>query len=115
MTEMLPYCSRYGSPTSSFGLVEVIYLYLPKSECRKVEVEALPLNHQEIAVNFAMEETDSTLILVLFTVGKPHKCNYCGRSYKQRSSLEEHKERCHNYLQNVSMEAAGQVMSHHGG
>uniref|UniRef100_A0A452I7P4 C2H2-type domain-containing protein n=1 Tax=Gopherus agassizii TaxID=38772 RepID=A0A452I7P4_9SAUR len=48
------------------------------------------------------------------TVGKPHKCNYCGRSYKQRSSLEEHKERCHNYLQNVSMEAAGQVMSHHG-
>ncbi|XP_017693646.1 PREDICTED: zinc finger protein Helios isoform X6 [Lepidothrix coronata] len=49
------------------------------------------------------------------TVGKPHKCNYCGRSYKQRSSLEEHKERCHNYLQNVSMEAAGQVMSHHGG
>uniref|UniRef100_A0A8C4Y6H6 IKAROS family zinc finger 2 n=1 Tax=Gopherus evgoodei TaxID=1825980 RepID=A0A8C4Y6H6_9SAUR len=50
---------------------------------------------------------------VLSTVGKPHKCNYCGRSYKQRSSLEEHKERCHNYLQNVSMEAAGQVMSHH--
>ncbi|NXD92748.1 IKZF2 protein, partial [Chaetorhynchus papuensis] len=46
-------------------------------------------------------------------VGKPHKCNYCGRSYKQRSSLEEHKERCHNYLQNVSLEAAGQVMSHH--
>ncbi|XP_071418516.1 zinc finger protein Helios isoform X6 [Pithys albifrons albifrons] len=49
------------------------------------------------------------------SVGKPHKCNYCGRSYKQRSSLEEHKERCHNYLQNVSMEAAGQIMSHHGG
>ncbi|ELK15693.1 Zinc finger protein Helios [Pteropus alecto] len=47
------------------------------------------------------------------SVGKPHKCNYCGRSYKQRSSLEEHKERCHNYLQNVSLEAAGQVMSHH--
>nr|XP_020864397.1 zinc finger protein Helios isoform X6 [Phascolarctos cinereus] len=47
------------------------------------------------------------------TVGKPHKCNYCGRSYKQRSSLEEHKERCHNYLQNVSMEASGQLMSHH--
>ncbi|NXO28705.1 IKZF2 protein, partial [Cisticola juncidis] len=47
------------------------------------------------------------------TLGKPHKCNYCGRSYKQRSSLEEHKERCHNYLQNVSLEAAGQVMSHH--
>ncbi|NXO40306.1 IKZF2 protein, partial [Locustella ochotensis] len=48
-----------------------------------------------------------------FKMGKPHKCNYCGRSYKQRSSLEEHKERCHNYLQNVSLEAAGQVMSHH--
>ncbi|XP_020864389.1 zinc finger protein Helios isoform X2 [Phascolarctos cinereus] len=47
------------------------------------------------------------------SVGKPHKCNYCGRSYKQRSSLEEHKERCHNYLQNVSMEASGQLMSHH--
>ncbi|NWU06774.1 IKZF2 protein, partial [Cephalopterus ornatus] len=51
--------------------------------------------------------------LLIHVVGKPHKCNYCGRSYKQRSSLEEHKERCHNYLQNVSMEAAGQVMSHH--
>ncbi|XP_032091349.1 zinc finger protein Helios isoform X1 [Thamnophis elegans] len=47
------------------------------------------------------------------SVGKPHKCNYCGRSYKQRSSLEEHKERCHNYLQNVTIEAAGQVISHH--
>ncbi|XP_070588288.1 zinc finger protein Helios isoform X7 [Erythrolamprus reginae] len=48
------------------------------------------------------------------SVGKPHKCNYCGRSYKQRSSLEEHKERCHNYLQNVTIEATGQVISHHG-
>ncbi|TRY96082.1 hypothetical protein DNTS_017238 [Danionella cerebrum] len=38
-------------------------------------------------------------------VGKPHKCNYCGRSYKQRTSLEEHKERCHNYLQSVGMES----------
>uniref|UniRef100_A0A8B9PPU5 IKAROS family zinc finger 2 n=1 Tax=Apteryx owenii TaxID=8824 RepID=A0A8B9PPU5_APTOW len=55
----------------------------------------------------------SEVSLLLSAVGKPHKCNYCGRSYKQRSSLEEHKERCHNYLQNVSMEAAGQVMSHH--
>ncbi|NXK86105.1 IKZF2 protein, partial [Formicarius rufipectus] len=53
------------------------------------------------------------LVALSLYLGKPHKCNYCGRSYKQRSSLEEHKERCHNYLQNVSMEAAGQVMSHH--
>lgn len=67
----------------------------------------------EASGSFAEEQ--SALTLTLFTVGKPHKCNYCGRSYKQRSSLEEHKERCHNYLQNVSMEAAGQVMSHHGG
>uniref|UniRef100_A0A8C6T7Q4 IKAROS family zinc finger 2 n=1 Tax=Neogobius melanostomus TaxID=47308 RepID=A0A8C6T7Q4_9GOBI len=36
-------------------------------------------------------------------VGKPHKCNYCGRSYKQRTSLEEHKERCHSYLQGENM------------
>lgn len=36
-------------------------------------------------------------------VGKPHKCGYCGRSYKQRSSLEEHKERCHNYLQTMGL------------
>ncbi|XP_047407228.1 zinc finger protein Eos isoform X1 [Sciurus carolinensis] len=39
------------------------------------------------------------------TVGKPYKCNYCGRSYKQQSTLEEHKERCHNYLQSLSTEA----------
>lgn len=38
---------------------------------------------------------------VSLLVGKPHKCNYCGRSYKQRTSLEEHKERCHNYLQGI--------------
>lgn len=38
-------------------------------------------------------------------VGKPHKCNYCGRSYKQRTSLEEHKERCHNYLQSGGMDS----------
>ncbi|XP_041700642.1 zinc finger protein Helios-like isoform X2 [Coregonus clupeaformis] len=37
-------------------------------------------------------------------VGKPHKCDYCGRSYKQRTSLEEHKERCHNYLQSAGMD-----------
>nr|AAT09851.1 zinc finger protein subfamily 1A, 1 isoform 11 [Mus musculus] len=36
-------------------------------------------------------------------VGKPHKCGYCGRSYKQRSSLEEHKERCHNYLESMGL------------
>uniref|UniRef100_A0A6I8QA61 IKAROS family zinc finger 1 n=1 Tax=Xenopus tropicalis TaxID=8364 RepID=A0A6I8QA61_XENTR len=39
------------------------------------------------------------------TVGKPHKCGYCGRSYKQRSSLEEHKERCHNYLQSMGLQS----------
>ncbi|KAE8626459.1 hypothetical protein XENTR_v10006638 [Xenopus tropicalis] len=39
------------------------------------------------------------------TVGKPYKCNYCGRSYKQQNTLEEHKERCHNYLQSLSNEA----------
>lgn len=39
-----------------------------------------------------------------FSVGKPHKCAYCGRSYKQRSSLEEHKERCHNYLQCMGLQ-----------
>ncbi|XP_009578087.1 PREDICTED: zinc finger protein Eos, partial [Fulmarus glacialis] len=33
------------------------------------------------------------------TVGKPYKCNYCGRSYKPQSTLEEHKERCQNYLE----------------
>ncbi|NXX46421.1 IKZF4 protein, partial [Tricholaema leucomelas] len=38
------------------------------------------------------------------TVGKPFKCNYCGRSYKQQSTLEEHKERCHSYLQSLSAE-----------
>ncbi|NXF93817.1 IKZF2 protein, partial [Eubucco bourcierii] len=67
----------------------------------------------EVQVSKA-EQTETVLsCLWPSTLGKPHKCNYCGRSYKQRSSLEEHKERCHNYLQNVSMEATGQVMSHH--
>nr|XP_033795735.1 zinc finger protein Eos isoform X4 [Geotrypetes seraphini] len=38
------------------------------------------------------------------TVGKPYKCNYCGRSYKQQNTLEEHKERCHTYLQSLNAE-----------
>lgn len=42
--------------------------------------------------------------MFLLLVGKPHKCNYCGRSYKQRTSLEEHKERCHGYLQGISLD-----------
>ncbi|XP_065555411.1 zinc finger protein Aiolos isoform X8 [Lathamus discolor] len=37
------------------------------------------------------------------TVEKPYKCEFCGRSYKQRSSLEEHRERCRTYLQNAGM------------
>ncbi|XP_014827028.1 zinc finger protein Eos isoform X2 [Poecilia latipinna] len=35
------------------------------------------------------------------TIGKPYKCNFCGRSYKQQSTLEEHHERCHGYLQSL--------------
>ncbi|XP_071022744.1 zinc finger protein Eos-like [Oncorhynchus clarkii lewisi] len=35
------------------------------------------------------------------TVGKPYKCSYCGRSYKQQITLEEHLERCHNYLKSL--------------
>ncbi|XP_064516418.1 zinc finger protein Helios isoform X6 [Pseudopipra pipra] len=73
------------------------------------------IDNNEMVDNRKLQELSSEGGIRLPNVGKPHKCNYCGRSYKQRSSLEEHKERCHNYLQNVSMEAAGQVMSHHGG
>ncbi|XP_075767871.1 zinc finger protein Aiolos isoform X8 [Pelodiscus sinensis] len=42
------------------------------------------------------------------TVEKPYKCEFCGRSYKQRSSLEEHKERCRTYLQSTGMCEAGE-------
>ncbi|NWT13161.1 IKZF4 protein, partial [Vireo altiloquus] len=35
------------------------------------------------------------------TVGKPYKCSSCGRSYKQQSSLEEHRERCHSFLRSL--------------
>ncbi|MBN3296408.1 IKZF2 protein, partial [Amia calva] len=56
----------------------------------------------------------SHVVLVWVWMGKPHKCNYCGRSYKQRTSLEEHKERCHNYLQSVNMDSAAQTGQHQG-
>uniref|UniRef100_A0A8D2CVA9 IKAROS family zinc finger 3 n=1 Tax=Sciurus vulgaris TaxID=55149 RepID=A0A8D2CVA9_SCIVU len=36
-------------------------------------------------------------------VEKPYKCEFCGRSYKQRSSLEEHKERCRTFLQSSDL------------
>ncbi|NXI53023.1 IKZF2 protein, partial [Chloroceryle aenea] len=81
--------------------------------CRKLLLKESPKCSATCNYELAYSGFDLMLSFVLSAVGKPHKCNYCGRSYKQRSSLEEHKERCHNYLQNVSMEAAGQVMSHH--
>nr|XP_012621342.2 zinc finger protein Aiolos isoform X2 [Microcebus murinus] len=37
------------------------------------------------------------------TVEKPYKCEFCGRSYKQRSSLEEHKERCRTFLPSTDL------------
>lgn len=47
---------------------------------------------------------------LIFLVEKPYKCEFCGRSYKQRSSLEEHKERCRTYLQNAGMCEAGEFI-----
>ncbi|CAF89203.1 unnamed protein product, partial [Tetraodon nigroviridis] len=35
------------------------------------------------------------------TVGKPFKCAYCSRSYKQQNTLEDHLERCHSYLKSL--------------
>lgn len=49
--------------------------------------------------------------LLIFLVEKPYKCEFCGRSYKQRSSLEEHKERCRTYLQNAGMCEAGEFIT----
>lgn len=48
---------------------------------------------------------------LVFLVEKPYKCEFCGRSYKQRSSLEEHKERCRTYLQNAGMCEAGEFIT----
>ncbi|KAM4701042.1 zinc finger protein Eos isoform 2-T2 [Discoglossus pictus] len=64
--------------------------------------------------NYACRRRDAlTGHLRTHAVGKPYKCNYCGRSYKQQNTLEEHKERCHNYLQSLSNEA--QHLSAHPG
>ncbi|XP_053825290.1 zinc finger protein Eos [Vidua macroura] len=41
-------------------------------------------------------------------VGKPYKCSSCGRSYKQQSSLEEHRERCHGFLHRESPARTGE-------
>uniref|UniRef100_A0A7N4PRV6 IKAROS family zinc finger 3 n=1 Tax=Sarcophilus harrisii TaxID=9305 RepID=A0A7N4PRV6_SARHA len=46
-------------------------------------------------------------------VEKPYKCEFCGRSYKQRSSLEEHKERCRTFLQNTGMSDTASVEARH--
>ncbi|XP_071991159.1 zinc finger protein Eos isoform X6 [Engystomops pustulosus] len=64
--------------------------------------------------NYACRRRDAlTGHLRTHAVGKPYKCNYCGRSYKQQNTLEEHKERCHNYLQSLGNE--GQHLSSHSG
>ncbi|XP_015226102.1 PREDICTED: zinc finger protein Eos isoform X1 [Cyprinodon variegatus] len=45
------------------------------------------------------------------TIGKPYKCSYCGRSYKQQSTLEEHQERCHGYLQSLESQPANSAQN----
>lgn len=40
------------------------------------------------------------------TVGKPFKCSYCNRSYKQQSTLEEHLERCHSSQKSLDHQTA---------
>ncbi|XP_023588586.1 zinc finger protein Aiolos isoform X2 [Trichechus manatus latirostris] len=47
------------------------------------------------------------------TVEKPYKCEFCGRSYKQRSSLEEHKERCRTFLQSTELGESASVEARH--
>uniref|UniRef100_A0A5F5PYN4 IKAROS family zinc finger 3 n=2 Tax=Equus TaxID=9789 RepID=A0A5F5PYN4_HORSE len=47
------------------------------------------------------------------TVEKPYKCEFCGRSYKQRSSLEEHKERCRTFLQSTDLGETASVEARH--
>ncbi|XP_044925920.1 zinc finger protein Aiolos isoform X3 [Mustela putorius furo] len=47
------------------------------------------------------------------TVEKPYKCEFCGRSYKQRSSLEEHKERCRTLLQNTDLGETASAEARH--
>lgn len=39
-------------------------------------------------------------------MGKPFKCTYCSRSYKQQNTLEEHLERCHSYLESLGRQGA---------
>ena len=119
LIQYFPYSWRWNHPTfllsSHFARQFMVFAQIGVWRWKRLSEEHINVSSKLSEASSSFAEEQSTLTLTLFTVGKPHKCNYCGRSYKQRSSLEEHKERCHNYLQNVSMEAAGQVMSHHGG
>ncbi|XP_069790054.1 zinc finger protein Helios isoform X6 [Narcine bancroftii] len=83
--------------------------FKPMDQARTMEESVVASNG--MTENNQGQEIQADGGIRLPNVGKPHKCNYCGRSYKQRSSLEEHKERCHNYLQNSGVEAA-QPMNH---
>lgn len=42
-------------------------------------------------------------------VGKPFKCTYCSRSYKQQNALEEHLERCYSYLKSLQAAVSTQT------
>ncbi|XP_077453310.1 zinc finger protein Eos isoform X1 [Stigmatopora argus] len=37
--------------------------------------------------------------------GKPYKCIYCSRSYKQKSTLEDHFDRCYSFLKSQDQKA----------
>lgn len=55
---------------------------------------------------FCLLNIFSLIVVSSPTVGKPFKCSFCSRSYKQQSTLEEHLERCHNCLKSLDHQTA---------
>ncbi|NXP42991.1 IKZF4 protein, partial [Leiothrix lutea] len=58
----------------------------------------IPYPRPQVLISLSLSPVSSP------TVGKPYKCSSCGRSYKQQSSLEEHRERCHSFLRSLPAE-----------
>ncbi|XP_030077201.1 zinc finger protein Aiolos isoform X2 [Microcaecilia unicolor] len=103
-SEALELSYSYGSQCSSYDGVQLERPDGSRLSSGKLNCEVCGLAC--ISLNVLMVHKRS------HTVEKPYKCEFCGRSYKQRSSLEEHKERCRVFLQSAgSCEAAAAAAS----
>lgn len=108
-------CFATSSCTQARNLLNVPSAATPAEDGMRSLVTSAPTQARHIQFSHRFSVCMALLMMMGFsscspvsspTIGKPFKCSYCGRSYKQQSTLEEHQDRCHSYLQSLESQQA---------